>query len=61
VYWSRMCALFGLIAFNLCLIRCASDICESGASKAALVGVRIISAPSAFSTSFYKFGGICCG
>ena len=55
-YWSRMCA-FGRMA-----LRCRATLMWlSGASKAASVGVRMISAPSASRTTCFSrliFSGI---
>ena len=47
-HWSRICEF--LISW---FSRRATPMCDSGESKAASVGVRMISAPSAFSTSTF--------
>ena len=49
MYWSRMCE-FGISLFS----RRATPMCDSGLSNAASVGVRMISAPSALSTSTFS-------
>ena len=49
MYWSRMCEL-GICACR----RLATPICDSGASHAASVGVRMISAPRALSMFIFS-------